>query len=215
MNTYVSELRAILVKYWNKRKNDAGEYQKQKDQGIYSDFHLEQIATRLNEAAKRDYLSAMDGIKAAQERCNAAVEKWGTLNGEKLVQADIALLNSDIPLTPEDVEDMVERNAGNVTMCRLIGERVKRLHMPLPAETVEIIVTADPSVKLSAYSAIFTKARNVLGTGSSIDVPQLANMLKAKNTAIMDHRFESFCELKEHPEFAKILSTIGDGSELV
>lgn len=214
MNTYVSTLRAILVKYWNKRKKDAAEYLNKKNQGIYTDLHLNQLVSRLSDVAHSDYISALTEIDNVHKQCAQAVKKWGVLNGDDFVQADIALLNSGIPLTPDDFADIVERNINNATMCRLIGERVKAAKLVIRPATAEILASADPAVKMSAYEVIFTKARNVLGSGNSIDVQQLANQLKANYTAVIDHRFETFCDPEQHPEFAECISVVGEGTEL-
>lgn len=214
MNKYTNTLRNILVKYWDVRKTGAEEYRNQKARGVYSDMAMNQLASKLDDMAQESYRAALADIDAAYQQCAAAVKAWGTLDGTKIVQADVALLNGGFSLTPQDMEDMIKRNASNATMCRLISGRMSEIKMMPTMESTEILQRATPTVKMGAYDAIFTKARNVLGSGRAYTVPQLADLLDSDYLPVMDHRFATIFDAQQHPEFARVLGIAGDGSEL-
>lgn len=145
-----------------------------------NDTYLPDVAARelaiiqVDLAAKRK--EALQQIENAYSNAKTEVEDWGKLDGNKINDADLKLLQLD--LSPEEFSEVCARNRSNGTMCSILmkhanehnaalREKHKGELFPFGIYDTEAI----PSVqsKAAKWDAIYKGATNMINSLGSAD----------------------------------------------
>lgn len=114
-----------------KRDNES---QRIKEKAAKDPWYTQQQATADNEKSAREFSEEWDAaIKAFNEQVDAArkelqndLHAYYKPDGAKIVKADTELLTSGINLTLDEVGEMLQANADNVTMLRIITQYARK-----------------------------------------------------------------------------------------
>ncbi len=96
--------------------------EEKKRSGDYSDKHIWEVTDPAIAKAKKEIddhkASAKDLVRSMAEKVKRSNHERDLLRGEDLTD-DARLLQGDLPLTADDVQGIIDRNAGNRTMLLL------------------------------------------------------------------------------------------------
>lgn len=187
MNTYLQSMKNALSSYYTAAKTYEEKAERAK-QLYQADVAANEIK-KLDEELEAQKWSAIDSITEAKDKAVEAARRWGSLDGNKIDDGDMKLLEFD--LSPEQFAAMVERHKKNGTMCFILfqcGNAHNRKHEKdgefdlANHYDTSSIPTAEK--KIDAYTKFAESAidtvKNIrgIGLGQGVSSPILQNIVK-------------------------------------
>ncbi len=152
MNRNITEIIKTVKEFYSNANQLANQQQEN------AKTYAQEIATAKNLELNNRILSlksqAIVDVRTLAEAAEKEVKASGQLRG-KDVTDDIKLLTAGIKLTEDDLQDIVNRNAGNETMLRAIKDYASKARM-------SIAFPAMAADKLEAIGKIRTGALNII-----------------------------------------------------
>lgn len=172
MNKYLKDMKKALNGFYSTAVNYTNKAEEARR--TYQPLIAEEQAGKFEEQLEAARQSAIAIVLEAKEKGIEAAKQWGVLDGNKINEGDLKLLKFD--LTPEQFENIVERNRNNGTMCFILKQYAeKHAKGEMKEEEVykwpELATVVIPTVeeKEKAYNAFADSAiaiiNNISGSG--------------------------------------------------
>lgn len=155
------------IKVENERYREAGE-KHEKNKAVYSAKAIRDEYDNMREEHVNNMNAILKEVKEAVANVRAEYEKEAQAEyqpkGEALNADDVALLNSGIVLSSDEVERMAMKYADNITMLRVIENHVKKSDIQVGTETKCMFLRAGKmlDVSMQAFDAFVKKAKLVV-----------------------------------------------------
>lgn len=184
MNKHLTDMKNTVTKFYNSMQKAKADIAKN------NETYLPEIAKEANEKIESD-LHALERAAEAEidkigQEAVADVERWKSLSGKEIDDADLKLLQGAFKLKKEDIDALVLKHKDNGTMIRAIGDYAEAHNI------VAMIPT--PEAKIKAYSIAAGDAKNTLGhiedsltrtpDGSGFSIDALVNAFLDPDTLV-------------------------------
>ena len=152
-NTYVDSMKKTVASFYEEMQKAKATIAKN------NETYLPNIAEPENEKVRDDLrrkeMAAEREIEEIAQKALESVDRWNTLSGKEIDDADLKLLQGAFKLTHSDLEALIEKHRDNGTMIRAIGDYAD-------AHKIAVIVPT-PEAKKAAYSIVVGNAKSMLG----------------------------------------------------
>lgn len=106
----------------------------------------------------------IDQIKAVENEFKDHIDDFYSANGCRLDDATVRLLNSGIALTENEINNMVMKNTGNVTMLRLISDHCQKNNIANKmARTYGVVAMRNGRDEMKAFSGVADMIKKSVG----------------------------------------------------
>lgn len=122
MNIYLKRLKQALTEYYAEALK--ADEEKTKALVTYNQDIAAQQRDKIDSELYQKKLETIQAFENTLADFERYVESWGTLDGNKIDEADAKLLNLDLP--KEEFARLVEKHNGNGTMCLLLAQYAEK-----------------------------------------------------------------------------------------
>lgn len=186
MNIYLKRLKQALTEYYAEALK--ADEEKTKAFAIYNQDIAAQQRDKIDSELYQKKLETIQTMENTLADFERYVESWGTLDGNKIDEADAKLLNLDLP--KEEFARLVEKHNGNGTMCLLLAQYAEKHNLNNTDNAfkmggyIDVIIPTKESKKEAFqffYNSALSTIENMSGFGWGAGVDSIAVQSSVQN----------------------------------
>ena len=186
MNIYLKRLKQALTEYYAEALK--ADEEKTKALVTYNQDIAAQQRDKIDSELYQKKLETIQAFENTLADFERYVESWGTLDGNKIDEADAKLLKLDLP--KEEFARLVEKHNGNGTMCLLLAQYAEKHNLKNTenafkmGDYVDVIIPTKESKKEAFqffYNSALSTIENMSGFGWGAGVDSIAVQSSVQN----------------------------------